>query len=394
LVSILLISPILNLIPLASLASILIVTGYKLVRVSLFVSMYKKGMNQFIPFVATIISIMLTDLLVGVMIGLAVSIFYLLKSNFRNPFTLEKAKVNIGETVRIELPNQVSFLNKASIKDTLWSLPDGTKVIIDATYSDYVENDVLEVIEDFKNTVSVNKNIKLNILGLKERYSLDDHIQFINVLDKETQQKLRPDEILNLLRTGNERFVKGRWTEKYFKHQLNATSFGQNPMAAVVTCIDSRTSPEIIFDVGLGDIISIRIAGNIMSHEIIGSIELACMEIGTKVVVVMGHGSCGAVATAIHGLDHGHIPDVTRKIEKAMRDCNCTKATFKADPSLFTKVIKANVANSITEMLYESPYLSQKVSTREILVVPAYYDIATGMVSFGDEANVRRVATS
>jgi len=150
LISLILLSPIINLIPLASLASILILTGYKLTKVSLFRDMYKKGLNQFIPFVVTILAIVFTDLLMGVLIGLAVSIFYLLKSNFKNPFVLQKETLHIDEIVRMELPNQVSFLNKASIKDTLWSIPNDSKIIIDATNTDFIDSDILEIITDFK----------------------------------------------------------------------------------------------------------------------------------------------------------------------------------------------------------------------------------------------------
>ncbi len=383
LISILLISPLLNLIPLASLAAILLVTGYKLAKVSLFRDMYKKGLNQFIPFVTTILAIVFTDLLIGILVGLAVSIFYLLKSNFKNPFTLEKEKLHIGETLRLELSNQVSFLNKASIKETLWSLPNNSKVIIDASYSDFIDNDVLEIIEDFKKTVSVEKNIQLNILGLKEKYKLDDHIQFVNVLDKEGQQNLRPADVLDILKKGNERFLKGKWTEKYLKHQVNATSLGQNPMAVIVSCIDSRTSPELIFDAGLGDILSIRIAGNIVNKEIIGSIELACLKMGTKLIVVLGHSNCGAVVSAIRSVSGGHISSITGKIEKAIQDCNCDRNKIEQDKTIFDQVAKANVQNSISEILNESDLLQEKIHTGEIDIVSAFYDTTTGEVIFG-----------
>jgi carbonic anhydrase len=385
LVSLVLLGPVLNMIPLASLAAILLLTGYKLAKISLFKDMYAKGLNQFIPFITTIVAIIFTDLLIGVLIGLAVSIFYLLKSNYRNPFTIEKEVINIGELVRIELPNQVSFLNKASIKTTLWSLPAGTKVIVDATYSDYVDNDVLNVLDDYK-TFAAEKNIHLNILGLKDRYQLDDHIQFVNVLDKEAQGKLKPEAILDILKRGNERFVKGKWTEKYFKHQVNATSFGQNPVAVILSCIDSRTSPELVFDTGLGDVISIRIAGNIITNEILGSIELACQKVGVKLIVVLGHSDCGAVEAAIQGLNEGNIALITGKIEKAIAACNCERHEIEHNPTMVTSVIKSNVRNSVDEILGGSSYLVEKVKTDDIRIVSAFYDTATGVVTFDEKA--------
>ncbi len=382
LMSILLLAPVMNLIPLASLASILLVTGYKLAKLSLFKDMYSKGLNQFIPFIATIIAIIFTDLLIGILIGLAVSIFYLLKSNFKNPFTIEKEKLYLGETIRIELPNQVSFLNKATIKDTLWAIPAGSKVIIDATYSDFIDHDILDILKDYKETVSVENNIKLNMVGLKDKYHLDDHIQFINVLDKESQQKLTPDEILELLQKGNDRFLNGKWTEKYLKHQVNATSLGQNPMATIVSCIDSRTSPELVFDVSIGDVISIRIAGNIINDDILGSIELACEKIGTKLVVVLGHSDCGAVASAIEHFKDGHVSNITEKIEKAIQSCNCKREDIIGNTDAFNKVINHNVKNSINEILSRSEYIANKVNSKEINVVAAFYDTRTGKVTF------------
>ncbi len=382
LVSVLFISPFLNLIPIASLAAILLVTGYKLAKVSLFKEMYKKGLNQFIPFIATILAIVFTDLLIGILIGLTVSIFYLMKSNFKNPFKIEKEILAFGETIRMELPNQVSFLNKASIKDTLWSIPEGSKLIIDANYSDYIDNDILEIIEDFKSTVSKEKNIKLNIVGLKTMYLLDDHIQFVNVLDKESQGKLKPEEVLSLLKLGNERFLNGKWSEKNLKHQINATSLGQNPMATIVSCIDSRTNPDLIFNASIGDLVSIRIAGNIINDDILGSIELACKDLGTKLVVVLGHSNCGAIAKAVQGNSTGHISKITNKIEKSIQACNFERHLIAGDEKAIERITQLNVENSIAEILDQSEYLKNKAANGEIKIVSGIYDTQTGAVLF------------
>lgn len=382
LLSILLLSKFMNMIPLASLAAILLLTGYKLTKLSLFTKMYHKGANQFIPFIATVVAIIFTDLLIGVLIGLAVSIFYILKSNYNNPFDLEKNTINMGETISIELPNQVSFLNKVTIKDTLWSLPKDSKVIINASNCNYIDSDVLSILEEFKTIVAVENNIQLNIIGLRNSYNLVDQIQFINVLDKEAQLKLSPNEILEMLKLGNERFHNGKLSDKYFKHQVNATAFGQNPVAIILSCIDSRTSPEIIFDMGLGDIISVRIAGNIMNQEVLGSIELAAVEIGAKLIVVLGHSNCGAVMSAIHLNKKGNIKHISSKIEVAINQCNCTEEALEKNPELLDKVINANVQNTIKQILDDSEYLSEKVRTNEIMIVPAFYDTQTGKVSF------------
>ncbi len=382
LLSILLISPLLNLIPLASLAAILILTGYKLAKISLFIEKFKKGWNQFIPFVVTVIAILFTDLLVGILIGLSVSIIFLLKSNYKNPFKIKREKVNVKETITIELPNQVSFLNKASIKNTLWNLPKNSNVILDAKFSDYIDTDILELIDVFKNTIAIEKSINLNILGLKRSHQIEDQIQFVNVIDKDEQEKLLPSEILDILKSGNDRFVKGEITEKYFSQQINATSVGQNPIAVVISCIDSRTSPELIFDLGIGDIISIRIAGNIINQEIIESIEFACQKIGTKLIVVLGHSNCGAVTYAIKSSQEGKYTSLTSKIERSIKACNCNEQTFQNDSKMLDRVIKANTNNSLTEILLGSLFVKDEISSKKISIVSAFYDTSNGIVTF------------
>lgn len=384
LLSVLFLSPYLSLIPIPSLAAILLYTGYKLASLKLMKDMYKKGGNQFIPFIVTIIAIVLTDLLIGVLIGLAVSLFYLLRSNYRNPFSQEKEQHHIGEVIRYELSNQVSFLNKASIKDSLSQIPNGSKVVIDATYSDYIDNDVLEVINDFKTTIAPEKSIQLNVLGLKEKYELTDHIEFINVPDKEVQQNLTPAAALELLKKGNERFVSGNVREKYLQQQLKATSAKQHPLAIVVSCIDSRTSPEIIFDAGLGEILSIRVAGNIISPEIIGSIELSVKEIGAKLIVIAGHSGCGAVGAACANLEEGKISSITQKIKRSIEQVKHeTGSADIGDPVTREKITKCNADNSLREVVTESIFLQQQLQSKAVGIMACYYNTSSGAVEFG-----------
>ena len=385
LISLILLSPIINLIPLASLASILILTGYKLTKVSLFRDMYKKGLNQFIPFVVTILAIVFTDLLMGVLIGLAVSIFYLLKSNFKNPFVLQKETLHIDEIVRMELPNQVSFLNKASIKDTLWSIPNDSKIIIDASNTDFIDSDILEIITDFKQTISKEKGIKLNILGLKEQYQLDDHIQFVNVLDKETQQKMQPDDIVEILKKGNQRFVSGIRNEKYLKHQVNATSFGQNPLAIVLSCIDSRTTTEHIFDLGLGDIFSVRIAGNILNKDILGSMEFATQLVGVKLVVVLGHTKCGAIIGACNDVKLNHLTTLLQKVKPAIEKESTTIENRNGSNETFVNNVTAlNVLLTIARIRAESSIIADLENKGIVKIIGGLYNVETGVVNLFD----------
>lgn len=160
----------LNLIPLASLAAVLFVVGYKLAKPSLFKEMYKKGGGQFIPFIVTILGLVFTDLLIGIGLGLAVGIIQILWNNFKTPYHFDPEKHNEGEPVTIELSQEVTFLNKASIMQTLNNMPDGTHIIIDGKNNKYMHADVREIIDEFA-SVAPNRNIKFEFIGDKNRYN-------------------------------------------------------------------------------------------------------------------------------------------------------------------------------------------------------------------------------
>nr|WP_314539823.1 SulP family inorganic anion transporter [uncultured Massilia sp.] len=387
LVAVVALSPLLNQIPLAALAAILIVTGYKLAKVSLFRDMYRKGWSQFLPFAITIAAIVFTDLLTGVLVGLAASLFYLMRSHFRNPYSLEQYRMHIGDVIKMELPNQVSFLNKATIKSTLWDIPNGANVLIDASNADYIDDDVLEIIHDFR-TVAAERNIRLNVVGLREQYQLSDPIQFVPALDKDTRDRLHPEDVLHLLRDGNERFRAGRVTKKYYLDQVDATATGQHPMAVVVNCIDSRTSPEIIFDAGLGDLLTIRIAGNVINRDIIGSLEIA-HKLGAKLIVVKGHSRCGAIGLALKNEQAHSVGAITGKIQKAIRQCTCgashgAAVDIAGDAALLEQVTRQNIENSLADIVAGSEFLRGCIARGEMGLVGAYHDIAGRTVHFGE----------
>ena len=131
---------------------------------------------------------------------------------------------------------------------------------------------------------------------------------------------------MDLLKAGNDRFTGGYVSEKYYERQVNATSLGQNPIAVIVSCIDSRTSPEIVFDAGIGDLLIVRIAGNISGKAIVGSVELAVQKIGVKLIVVMGHSNCGAIQVAVEQLSDGNIGFITSRINEAIQKGGLNKA--------------------------------------------------------------------
>lgn len=167
-----LIPSLLNMIPLATLAAVLLVTGYKLCKISIFKEMFKNGKYQWIPFLVTVVAIVFTDLLIGIALGMAVSVIAILRGNIRSSYFFRKEKYKAGDSIILELAQEVSFLNKASILLTLDHMPENSIVVIDASKTTYIDFDVLETIREFKDVKAVQKNISVILTGFKEQYKL------------------------------------------------------------------------------------------------------------------------------------------------------------------------------------------------------------------------------
>lgn len=379
----------LNLIPLASLAAILILTGYKLAKISIFKDMYARGWNQFLPFIVTVLAIVFTDLLFGIAIGLAFSLFFILMSNFRNPFDFVKNDYHTGEIIRLDLSPQVSFFNKPSIQNTLNQLPAESQVVIDATNSDFIDYDVLETIDEFRTVIAPERRINLSLVGFKDEYKMADHIKYVQVLTEEMQNRLTPQEVLEILKKGNERFHKGDIRVKDLSHQVKLTAHGQHPMAAILGCIDSRVSNELIFDIGLGDVFSARVAGNVVNDDVLGSLEYACKHAGAKLIVVLGHSNCGAVKAACDYLESGHITQLLGKIQAAVEaEQTILENRNSKNEAFVSKVTDINIAFSVEQILQRSTILAEMWRNDEIDIVGAAYDVKTGAVNFIDQSKV------
>ncbi|MEK6262449.1 MAG: SulP family inorganic anion transporter, partial [Planctomycetota bacterium] len=290
----------LNLIPLSCLAAILLVTGIKLASPALVRQMWSEGRYQFIPFAVTVVSIVLTDLLIGLLIGMAISLSFILHSNLRRPLRRIVEKHLGGDVIHLELANQVSFLNRAVLDKALNDVPRGGHVLLDARQTVYIDPDVLSLIHDFKDRTGPARSVKVSLLGFRQRYQLDDEIHYVDYSNRTLQDRLTPEQVLRIFKDGNERFRTGQRLTRDLGRQINATADAQYPLAVVLSCIDSRTPTEMIFDLGLGDIFSVRIAGNITSAKVLGSLEYSCAVAGAKLILVMGHTQCGAVTTAVN----------------------------------------------------------------------------------------------
>jgi MFS superfamily sulfate permease-like transporter len=181
---------VLNKIPLAALAAVLLMVGYKLAKPSVFVHLWNNGYSQFIPFVVTVIAVVRIDLLKGVGIGLAVSILFILYQNLKIAYSFKKESFHDGDIITIKLAQEVSFLNKAAIKSTLASIPRGSRLIIDASNTKYIDFDVVELIKDFRNVKAEDKEIDLTLKGFKEQYDLEN-TEFKHVKIKESTEEIK-----------------------------------------------------------------------------------------------------------------------------------------------------------------------------------------------------------
>jgi MFS superfamily sulfate permease-like transporter len=380
LLTVIYIPTVLNKIPLASLAAILMVVGYKLARPDVFKTMYKAGLYHFVPFCVTIFGLVFTDMLTGMGIGLTAALFSILLENYKSAFYFNES--HIGDKTLLRLSEHVSFLNKANIQQTLEQLPDYSEVIIDATRSKYIDYDVFEIIENFK-IEAQRKHIKLTIENLRG-YGVLEPVENARAPTYDTQQALTPAKVLTLLKEGNERFVNNLKSHRNLLEQINDTRQGQFPIAIILSCMDSRTSVELIFDQGLGDVFSARVAGNVINDDILGSMEYACKLAGSKLIVVLGHSHCGAIKGACANVQLDHLSGLLHKIKPAVDAVHAEESVeITADDDGFVqKVADKNVQMTVEQIRSKSPLLDAMVAKGDCGIVGAMYDIETGMVKF------------
>lgn len=386
----------LNEIPLSALAAILLMTGLKLASPKLLKQMWSEGRNQFLPFIITIIAIVLTDLLVGILIGLAVAIGFILHSNMRRPLRKVMEKHATGDVLRIELANQVSFLTRASLEETLRSVPRGGHVLLDARNTDYIDPDIMDLIRDFRDKTANVHGVEVSFMGFKDKYpQLQDRIQFVDFSSRDVQSGLTPQRVLEIFQQGNERFRNGTRLTRDLGKQVGSTATGQFPMAVVLSCIDSRTPTELVFDLGLGDIFSVRIAGNIARDKVLGSMEYSCAVAGAKLVLVMGHTSCGAVnaavdlicshQTAAEATGCVNLDSLITEIQQSvdMTTCKQPDQWLAGEKQAYAnEVSRRNVLRTMRMIRERSSTLDGLVREGKIAIVGGMYDVSTGQVSF------------
>ena len=205
----------------------------------------------------------------------------------------------------------------------------------------------------------------------------------MKTLTKEMQSAITPSVALEILKDGNKRFVSNLKINRNLLQQANETSDGQHPFAVILSCIDSRTSAELIFDQGLGDVFSVRIAGNIVNEDILGSMEFGCKVAGAKIIVVLGHTKCGAVKGACDNVALGNLTGLIAKIKLAVDQESVTSENRNSSNGVFVEnVAELNVSLSVKNILLKSPIIADMVKNGDIGIVGGIHDIATGEVKF------------
>lgn len=394
----------LNMIPLSCLAAILFITGIRLASPTIMKQMWNDGKYQFIPFAVTVAAIVVTDLLIGTLIGLAVSLSFIINSNFRRPIRRFEEKQLGGKVVHIELANQVSFLNRAALSQALDSIPRGGQLLLDARNTYYIDPDVLDLVRHFKERTAPVRKIEVSLLGFRSKYRLEDRIAYVDHATREVQASMTPARVLQVLKDGNERFRTGRLLTRDLSRQVLETAQGQHPLAVVLSCMDSRSSAELIFDAGIGDLFNIRVAGNVTSRKILGSIEYGCEVAGAKLILVMGHTRCGAVTLAVRTACTTepisstpicrHAGSILQNIQESIEQDRCgdfARLTAHEQDAFVNEVAKMNVLRMVERIQRESDTLQPLILEGKVAIIGAMYDVGTGEIEFVDAGALDRL---
>ncbi len=395
LVCVLLVPDYLNKIPLACLAAILLSTGFKLASPKLFRQMWNEGVYQFLPFVLTLIAIVASDLLIGVVSGLVLSLLFILKSNLTQPIRQLVERHVSGPVHRIELANQVSFLNKAALENALRSIPHGGDAILDARFTDYIDPDVLSLIREFKEVTAPAHGIRLSMQGFRDRYQFSSDVQTVDFVPRESNQELTPSAVLKILQDGNDRFCSGKGLDRNLQHLMQVEREQLQPLAVVLSGVDGRVPAELIFDVSLGELITVRLAGNVIGPRVLASIEYGCLVGSAKLIVVMGHRNSGmvnlALANAARSNSNNHLPsnlrailtEIQQSIESSELEAIAAQSPLARERFSDT-ISRRNVSRTMQDILSQSSTIRQLVDEQKVSIVGAFFNSEDGRVDTFD----------
>jgi carbonic anhydrase len=263
-------------------------------------------------------------------------------------------------------------------------VPAGGHVLLDARATYYIDPDVLDLLRDFAAVTGPAWGVEVSLLGFRVKYQRADDIQYVDSSTRAVQDRLTPEQVLRILADGNERFRTGRRLTRDHGWGEAGPAAGQHPLAVVVGCIDSRAPAELVFDLGVGDVLSARAAGNVAAPAVVGSVEYGCAVAGAKLMLVMGHTRCGAVSAAVEraGMPQataGQPPeDIIREIQTSIG-----QPTLPPDRESFVRAVAVrNVCRTDGRLRRESPAPDRLVRAGQVRVVGAMYDLDSRTVEF------------
>lgn len=377
LVTVMLIPGILNMIPLASLAAVLIMVGYKLAKVQLFKDMYRSGWGQFTPFVVTVVAIILSDLLKGVLIGMAVSIVFILVNATKDLIFSTVTDTEAGKVQRLVLSEQVTFLNKAHLNEFFSNIQPGSSVWIDATQTRYIEQDCLEILQDFKLKAAANGTL-CTITGLKDHYTF---------LEAKTEMLAHDHEHDHHHHDYHDLFANNR---KFIadKLQLDINYFsklstGQSPPFLIVGCSDSRAPLEMITGAQPGEIFSQRnIANQVIPSDpnLMSVLQYGVEALKVKHIIVCGHYGCGGIKAAVAGGTNGTLNQWLGQIREIYRK---HKEELEAitDPEMqHRRLVELNVEEQIQHLRSTAIVQDALKRGQPLNIYGWVYDLTDGML--------------
>lgn len=368
-VAVLLFPKLINMIPLSALAAVLLVVGYKLTSISIYKSMYKAGWDQFVPFIITVLAIIFTDLLVGISIGLAVGVFYILRRNMKNPYYFDRKNFKPTEPIKIVLSEEVSFLNKASIQLTLDHLPENAHVIIDGSKSVYIDYDVLEIIKDFKQNAA-SKNITVEFIEIKSEYRISG-VPGAKVIQQNYDSLIQ----------NNKDWVESKVYKDpdYFKNMAK----GQSPKFLFIGCSDSRVPANEITGTGPGDMFVHRNIANLALPEdknLMAVLQYAIDVLKVEHIIVCGHYGCGGVRGAMDGDVTGVVGDWLQHIRKVYLENQVELAKIEDFNLRYQRLVELNVLVQVENLKSTSQVINALARDQNLEVHGWVYDISKGYI--------------
>jgi carbonic anhydrase len=369
LLSVIFIPSLINMIPLSALAAILLMTGYKLTKVSLFKEIYQQGSQHFIPFLVTIIAILFTDLLIGISIGMVVGALFILKRSAGNSFFLHKKEFAKGNSYSLILSEEVTFLNKAAIAEVLESFTPHSNVVIDGAKSKFIDDDVLEIINDYK-TKALKKNIKVEVLGMSVG---------LKNLKKNTISS--PEYHYQELFTNNRKWVESKLEldPDYFI-KLNE---GQEPFYLLIGCSDSRVHPNEITGTEPGEMFTHRNIANLVldsDENLLSVIQYSIEVLKIKHIIVCGHYGCGGIKGAIDGGLSGPIDHWLQNVRDTIDIYKLQLESIEDPLERNDKLVEFNVAEQVNN-LYNNAIIRKSLAQGSNLKIHGWvYDMRRGVI--------------